>query len=70
MDWISVDSETVERIAHDGEELHVVFKSGGRHYAYSDVPEAVYLDFLAAPSKGRFVHAVLRDGPYPCRRIA
>jgi hypothetical protein len=71
MDWVSVSSETVDQIAYEApnNELHVRFL-GGRHYAYSNVPESVYQSFLAAPSKGRFVHAVLKDGPYPCRRIA
>lgn len=35
----------------------------GRHYAYRyyDVPQSVYLEMLASPSKGRFVWYRLRD---------
>lgn len=71
MDFITVRSATVDQIAYDQEalELHVIFRSGGRHYVYSDVPEQVYRDFLDASSKGRFVHAVLKPDNYPCRRI-
>jgi hypothetical protein len=72
MEWVSVASETVDQIGYDpaAAELHVRFRSGGRYYLYSNVPEGVHQEFLAAPSKGRFVHTRLKNGPYPCRRVA
>lgn len=70
MEFVYVDSSTVDQIAYDQDqlELHVIFKSGGRHYIYSDVPEHVHSDFMNAPSKGGFVHEILKGHGYPCRR--
>lgn len=72
MQLVSVQSRTVDKIGYDEaeQELHVIFLSGGRHYVYSGVLERVHDEFLAAPSKGQFVHSKLRNGPYPCRRLA
>jgi hypothetical protein len=70
MELAYVDSSTVDQVGYDEEqlELHVIFKSGGRHYIYSDIPENVYQDFINSPSKGQFVHEVLKGHGYPCRR--
>jgi hypothetical protein len=41
-------------------ELLVVFQSG-RRYAYLEVPEDTFLGMQAAPSKGEFFNAQIRD---------
>jgi KTSC domain len=41
-------------------ELLVVFQSG-RRYTYLDVPEDIFLGMQAAPSKGEFFNANIRD---------
>ena len=48
--------------------LEIAFQSGGT-YRYSAVPETVYLNFLQAPSPGRFVHFSIkgRFPAYPLR---
>ena len=43
--------------------LEVDFVSNSR-YAYEGVPSNVWEEFKAAPSKGRFVHSVLRNYKY------
>ncbi len=40
--------------------LTVVFVKGGYH-EYHDVPVKVYREFMAAPSKGRYFNAYIRD---------
>lgn len=40
--------------------LDVTFVTG-RRYVYADVPRAVYYAFLAAPSKGEYFNARIRD---------
>ena len=39
-----VDSESVDQIGYDEDNLeaHVIFKKGGRHYVYLNVPADVY----------------------------
>jgi lysyl-tRNA synthetase class 2 len=41
-------------------ELEIVFTSG-RHYVYRDVPPRVAEGLRAAPSKGRYFNAHIRD---------
>jgi lysyl-tRNA synthetase class 2 len=41
-------------------ELRVVFQSG-RHYVYRDVPQEIFRGLQAAPSKGEFFNAAIRD---------
>jgi lysyl-tRNA synthetase class 2 len=41
-------------------ELTITFTSG-RTYRYDAVPESVYRALLAAPSKGRFLNARIKD---------
>lgn len=71
MDFIRVSSSTVDEIAYDefSQELHVVFLNDNRYYVYSNVPRHVFQDFTAAPSKGKFIHQVLKADRYPCRRV-
>jgi len=57
----SVASSHVRAIAYDRSEhvLYVQFRNGAA-YAYRDVPRGVFEQFLDAPSKGRFLHEVIR----------
>lgn len=40
--------------------LEVAFHDGGV-YQYFDVPESVYREFIGADSKGKFLHASIRN---------
>jgi lysyl-tRNA synthetase class 2 len=57
-----VDSSAIDRVDYDAaaRALFVRFMSG-RRYRYEDVPRAVYQRFVAAPSKGQFFNAEIRD---------
>lgn len=70
MQMIPVESSNVEAIGYDEgtSTLHVSFQNGSL-YEYSRVPPEVFRSFLDAPSKGSFVHEVLRKGGYSYRRI-
>ncbi len=52
---------------HSRSMLQVEFIAGGI-YQYNDVPEAVYLDFLTAPSHGRFFESKVK-GKFHHRKI-
>lgn len=58
---IIVDSTNIEAIGYDeaAEELHVRFLGGGL-YIYNGVPQSVFDDFIAAPSKGSFLNREIR----------
>ena len=64
-----VDSSNVEAIGYDGgkQELHVNFLSSGS-YVYFDVPEAVFVEFLQAPSKGRYLNDYIK-GVYSYEKL-
>jgi hypothetical protein len=63
-------STAIRFISYDAaqRELFVTFVPTGKTYSYADVPEAVYRDFLAAPSRGQFFNTNIRDR-YPYREI-
>jgi hypothetical protein len=65
-----VDSESVDQIGYDSDqsEVHVIFKKGGSHYIYGDVPSNIFDDFKNSPSKGKFVPEVLKAHGYPYRK--
>lgn len=42
------------------QELLITF-SGNRTYTFYDVPQDVYLNFLNAPSKGKFFNTEIKD---------
>jgi lysyl-tRNA synthetase class 2 len=65
----AVDSSAILAVEHDAraERLAIRFVSG-ETYVYDGVPRAVYDAFLAAPSKGTFFQAEIRDH-YPFARI-
>lgn len=55
-------SSVIRFFRYDAEkhDLLIVFQTG-RKYVYHDVPERTYLDMTAAPSKGEFFNAHVRD---------
>lgn len=56
-------STAIRFISYDAtqRELFVTFVPTGKTYSYAGVPEEVYRDFLAAPSRGQFFNASIRD---------
>jgi lysyl-tRNA synthetase class 2 len=63
-------STAVEHVGYDetAGELYVTFVGGGA-YTYYEVPKRVYNAFRAAPSKGQFFNAWIKDR-YDFRRHA
>lgn len=61
MNLIDVTSSTVSQVAFNGRtrELLIIFNSG-RTYAYSEVTEETFKEFLNADSKGTFFNRVIR----------
>ena len=59
---IEVDSSAIDRIDYNAtaHELEVMFTTG-RVYHYYAVPQSLYQEFIAAPSKGQFFNARIRD---------
>jgi hypothetical protein len=56
-----VDSSNIEALGYDADAQEVwVWFRGGRLYIYIQVPQEVYDDFYAAPSKGSFLNRVLK----------
>ena len=70
MDRRLVQSSNVSAIGYDPQTqtLEVEFLSGWV-YQYYGVPEHIHTQFMQAPSKGRFLHAYIRN-QYPYSRIA
>jgi hypothetical protein len=68
LDWKSVTSSNVERVAYDeeGGHLYVSFRSGT--YRYHHVPREVYEQLLEAPSPGRLMRSNVVPA-YDCERI-
>lgn len=70
--WFGMPSSVIRRFSYDeaARRLRVTFVSGDV-YDYARVPPEVIEDFRAAPSKGRFFGAVIRDHfPFERRLIA
>jgi hypothetical protein len=64
-----VDSSAILAVEHDeGAERMAIRFVSGETYVYDGVPRAVYEAFLAAPSKGTFFQAEIRER-YPFARI-
>ena len=51
-----VVSSNISLVGWADDQLYVAFKSGGA-YRYADVPNQVFVDFLAAESAGKFFHS-------------
>ncbi len=62
MAWIPVDSSVIDAVRYDSRatQLDIRFTSGDV-YRYAEVPAFVVRAFMAAPSKGEFFNAELRD---------
>ena len=62
MDWIKASSSHIQEYKWDEETetLHIMFTSGQRG-AYLKVGQAMFEDFLRAPSKGGYLNAVLKN---------
>lgn len=62
MNRTPVISTDVAEIGYDAATmtLEVAFHKGGV-YQYFDVPEVVYQEFLRADSKGKFLHANIKN---------
>jgi lysyl-tRNA synthetase class 2 len=56
-----VDSSIVKAIQYDALAQTLTVRVVNGLYVYEDVPESVYRAFLAAPSKGAFYNAEVRD---------
>jgi len=67
--WNTVESSNIAMVGYDlaSMELHVKFNSGAE-YLYRDVPEAVFDELMAAPSKGRFLNERIK-GQYEYERV-
>lgn len=65
-----VSSSNISKIEYDSKKktLTVTFHSGSA-YEYADVPESTYKAFLRAPSKGRYLHANIKN-QYDVNRIS
>ncbi len=64
-----VDSSNIKAVGYDEDlrELYVDFLTSGT-YIYSDVPKRVFDGLRAAPSKGSYLHQVVKSS-YPYRRL-
>lgn len=60
-EMIYVDSSNIEAIGYDSEsrELHVCFLNGAT-YIYMDVPQDVFEELMAAPSKGSCLNRLVK----------
>lgn len=67
MQMIPVDSSNLASVGYENRTLYIAFHSGGL-YSYAGVPERIYQELLAAPSKGKYFHAYIK-GVYPYQRI-
>jgi hypothetical protein len=57
----AVDSSWISEYGYDPTTatIFVIFRENGVHWQYRNVPELVWEEFRAAPSKGTFIHDVL-----------
>lgn len=70
MNLITVDSSMIHAVGYDPQtqELEVVFSSG-KIYRYSNIPEQIYQQFMAADSKGSYMRSCI-IGFYPERKVS
>lgn len=61
--WIPVESSVIDDVRYDSrrERLDIRFTSGDV-YRYAEVPPFVVRALMAAPSKGEYFNAEIRDG--------
>ncbi|MGD9875032.1 MAG: KTSC domain-containing protein [Kiritimatiellia bacterium] len=60
--FVAIDSSLLEKVKYDSaaQTLTVVFDSG-ETYVYSGVPQTAYDELMAAPSKGAFFEAGIKN---------
>ena len=59
MIYTPVSSSNVKEVAYDNGMLHVRFHTGGEGH-YEGVTPEMYGQFMAAPSKGKFIYHTVR----------
>ena len=69
MERISVNSSNVSSVGYDADSqtLEIEFNNGGV-YQYSGVPESVYEGMMGADSKGKYIHANIKN-TYPYSKL-
>lgn len=67
MNMISVSSSDLASVGYENGTLYIRFHSGGL-YAYSNVPESIYVGLMSAGSHGRYFHTYIK-GSYTYQRI-
>lgn len=69
IEMTSVESSLLHKVGYDPEAkvLVIQMNNSSDRYVYSDVPQSVFDDLLAAPSKGSFYVKKIK-GHYPSRR--
>lgn len=67
VNMISVESSNIESVGWQRNQLFVRFHNGGE-YKYSNVPESLFHDMLAADSKGKFLHEHVK-GKFPYVKV-
>jgi len=70
MQLVTVDSSMIHAVGYDKEtqELEVVYTSG-KIWRYTNVPEQIYQQLLAAESKGSFMRSCI-IGMYPEYKVS
>ena len=66
LEWIPVEgSERISAMAYDSatETIYVQFPKGGTQWHYDGCPPHLWSEFVAAPSKGQYIHQVLNNRP-------
>ncbi len=64
MDMVSVSSSVIAAVGYENSCMDILFRSGKLYRCFS-VPEDIYKAFLAAPSKGRFFNARIKNRYQP-----
>lgn len=67
LNWVKVESSNLDKVAYDGSNLYVQYKSGGQ-YQYEKVPRDVWESLIQTDSKGRFVNTTIKEN-YSYKRI-
>lgn len=66
--WTKVVSSNIAEVAHDIERLVLLVKfTSGKVYQYENVPGALFMQLLAAPSIGKAFNSLVKSQPeaYP-----
>jgi hypothetical protein len=69
IEWRPVTSTSVAEVGHDGQSLHVRFRSGAV-YSFADVTRQQFEDLLAAKSVGKHFNQHFRGKPFTKKEAA